>query len=70
MARKMLKPGDHVAWNTSQGETEGTVVAKVKRTARVKGHLARASKADPEYRVVSDASGKEAIHRPEALRKT
>ena len=66
---KEFKPGDKVSRNTSQGATHGTVELKVTGTQRVKGHIAKASPDDPEYRVRSDKSGKEAIHRPDALRK-
>ena len=66
---KQLKKGDHVNWNTSQGETSGTVVSKVTRTAKVKGHTAKASADEPEYKVKSDKTGAEAIHKPEALHK-
>ena len=69
MATEDLKAGDHVKWNTSQGETQGVVVKKETGTARVKGHVAKATKANPEYRVKSDKSGKEAIHKPDELRK-
>lgn len=66
---KSLKAGDKVAWNTSQGETRGEVVRKVTGTAKAGGHVAKADPEHPEYRVRSDKSGKEAIHKPEALRK-
>jgi hypothetical protein len=66
---KDLKPGDKVEWDTSQGKTDGVVVRKETRTARVKGHTAEATADDPQYRVRSRKSGKEAIHRPEELRK-
>ena len=66
---KNLKVGDKVKWDTPQGETRGTVVKKETGTAKVKGHTARASAAHPEFRVRSSKSGKEAIHRPEELRK-
>ena len=68
MARK-LKQGDKVAWNTPQGETEGTVERRVTGTARVKGHVAKAGPDHPEYLVRSDKSGKEAIHKADALHK-
>ncbi len=64
-----LKPGDHVSWNTSQGKTHGTVEKKVTGTDRVKGHVARASEDAPQYRVKSDKTGAEAIHKPEQLKK-
>jgi hypothetical protein len=58
-----------VKWDTSQGETHGNVVKKVTGTEKAGGHAAKASKAEPQYRVKSDKTGKEAIHKPEALRK-
>ena len=64
-----VEKGDKVAWDTPQGETHGVVEQKVTGTARVKGHVAKASPEHPEYKVKSDKSGKEAIHRPEELRK-
>jgi hypothetical protein len=66
---KDLKAGDQVAWNTSQGETRGTVERKVTGTERVKGHVAKASKDAPQYKVRSARTGKEAIHKAAALRK-
>jgi hypothetical protein len=66
---KTLKAGDKVKWNTSQGETTGKVVAKVSRTAKVKGHVAKATKPNPEYRVRTVKSGKTAIHKKSALKK-
>ena len=69
MTEKTFKPGDKVAWNTSQGETHGTVERKVTGTDQVRSHVAKASKEHPEYRVKSDKSGKEAIHKPDALHK-
>ena len=66
---KTLKSGDKVSWDTPQGKTHGTVVKPETGTAKVKGHTAKASKADPQYRVKSDKSGKEAIHKPEELKK-
>lgn len=67
---KNLKPGDKVAWNTSQGETHGKVEKKVTSEDHVKGHAAKATKDHPQYKVKSDRTGAEAIHAPEALKKT
>ena len=69
MAEKTFKSGDKVKWDTPQGETHGKVTKKVTGTASVKGHTAKASSASPEYKVKSDKSGKEAIHKPSELRK-
>jgi plastocyanin len=67
---KSLKPGDHVTWNTSQGETHGTVEQKLTAAAKLKGHVATATKDDPQYKVKSDKTGAEAIHKPAQLHKT
>ena len=64
-----LKQGDKVTWKTSQGETRGVVEKKVTGTTRVKGHVAKATKDDPEYLVKTDKSHKEAVHKPDALHK-
>ena len=63
------KAGDKVTWNTSGGETHGTVEKVVTSTTHVKGHTAKATKDHPEVLVKSDKSGKEAVHRPEELKK-
>jgi hypothetical protein len=65
---KTLKPGTDVSWDTTQGETHGTVEKKVTSPTRVKGHVAKASKDDPQYLVKSAKTGAEAVHKPEALR--
>ena len=69
MATKPLKAGDKVKWGTPQGETHGKVVAKVASTAKAGGHTAKASSSEPQYRVKSAKTGKEAIHKPAALKK-
>lgn len=63
------KPGDHVRWNTPQGETHGTVDKIVTGTAKAGGHTAHATQKHPEVQVRSDKSGKTAIHKPEALKR-
>lgn len=63
------KAGDAVEWQTSQGETTGKVVRKVTKTAHVKGHVAKASEAEPQYELKSDKTGKTAIHKADALKR-
>lgn len=65
---KEFKKGDRVAWNTPQGETHGTVVRKLTSETHIEGHKVAASPENPEYLVKSEKSGKEAAHRPDALR--
>jgi hypothetical protein len=64
-----LKPGDHVGWNSSGGQSEGEVVEKVTEDTQIKGHKVKASEDEPQFKVKSDKSGKEAIHKPEELHK-
>lgn len=66
---KELRQGDKVAWNTSQGETEGRIVKKQTRGTKIKGHKVSASPDDPQYVVQSDKTGAKAAHKPQALRK-
>ncbi len=64
-----IKKGDHVAWNTPQGETEGVVEKKLTAPTDIKAHHVAASKDNPEFLVKSDKSGKEAAHKPDDLHK-
>ena len=70
MPTKLPKKGDKVSWGTSQGGTHGTVEKVVTSTTKVKGHVAKATKEEPQVLVKSDKSGKEAVHKPEELKKT
>ncbi len=63
-----LKPGKAVEWDASQGVVQGTVKRIVKKTTKVKGHVAKASADHPEVLVRSARTGAEAVHRPEELR--
>lgn len=64
-----LKSGDRVKWGSSQGEITGHVTKKVTSEAKVKGHTAKATKAEPQFVVKSDKTGAKAIHKPDALKK-
>lgn len=64
-----LKRGDHVAWNTSQGETTGVVKEELTAPTEIKGHHVAASPDNPEYLVESDKTGAQAAHKPGALHK-
>jgi hypothetical protein len=64
---KTLKAGDKVKWDTSQGETHGKVVRKQTSDTKIKSHVVRASKADPQYIVESDKTGARAAHKPQSL---
>lgn len=66
---KAFRKGDAVAWDTSQGETHGTVERKLTGRTHIKGHQVAATPEEPQYLVKSDKTGAEAAHRPEELRK-
>jgi len=63
------KKGEKVSWNTSQGRTEGTVEKTVTSTTKVKGHVAKATKENPQVVVKSAKSGKQSVHKPGELKK-
>jgi len=66
---EQFKNGDRVEWNTSQGKTTGKVVKKLTSPTDIKEHHIAASEDKPEYLVESDKTGKQAAHKPDALKK-
>ena len=64
-----LKSGDKVKWNSTEGEITGRVTKKVMRVTKIKGHVAKATPADPQFVVQSDKTGAQAVHKPDALKK-
>ena len=69
MTLEEFKQGDRVEWNTPQDKTRGTVKQRLTFETEVRGQKVRASEDDPRYLVESEKSGKEAAHKPDALRK-
>ena len=65
---KTLKKGDKVSWESSGGHSTGKVVKKLTSPMKIKGHEVKASKDNPEY-LVETAEGKQAAHKPGALKK-
>ena len=68
MAEKSFKAGDKVSWSSSGGNSHGKVVKKLTSPMEIKGHHVAASKDNPEYLVETD-EGKQAAHKPDALKK-
>ena len=64
-----FKVGDKVQWHSPQGTVTGTIKKKLTEPTEIKGHHVAASKDNPEYLVVSDKTGAEAAHKPDALSK-
>ncbi|MGH2913564.1 MAG: DUF2945 domain-containing protein [Solirubrobacteraceae bacterium] len=61
--------GDHVRWNSEAGHVQGVIVKKHTRDVEYKGHMCRASQAEPQYEIKSDKTGHIAMHKASALRK-
>jgi len=61
--------GDTVSWKTHGTETSGTVEKKITHDTEAAGRTVRASADDPQFLVTSDKTGREAVHKPEALKK-
>ena len=62
-----LGEGDHVTWTSHGSTAEGEVVEEITSDTEAAGRTVRASPDDPQYRVRSDRSGKDAVHKPSAL---
>ncbi len=64
-----LHKGDKVSWSTHGTTTSGEVKKKITSETEAAGRTVKASKDEPQYLVESDKSGKDAVHKPESLRK-
>ena len=64
-----IHKGDHVEWRSHGSTTEGTVEEKITEDTEAAGRTVRASEDEPQYRVRSDKSGRDAVHKPDALDK-
>lgn len=69
MADDDLSRGDDVTWKSHGNTVEGTVKKKITEDTEAAGRTVRASEDDPQYLVESDKSGKDAVHKPDALDK-
>lgn len=68
MADKDFSKGDKVQWKSHGQNVKGTVEEKITDETKAAGRKVRASKDDPQYRVKSDKTGADAVHKPSALR--
>jgi hypothetical protein len=64
-----LSKGDHVSWSSHGNKVEGTVEQKITSRKEEAGRTVDASKDDPQYKVKSDKTGREAVHKPGALHR-
>jgi hypothetical protein len=67
MSEKELHKGDKVTWSSHGQTVHGEVVEQITEDTEAAGRTVRASKDDPQYRVRSDKTGKDAVHKPSAL---
>lgn len=65
-----LREGDKVNWKSHGNTVRGTVEEKITSDTETAGRTVRASKDEPQYRVRSDKSGRDAVHKPESLRRS
>ncbi|MBC3761040.1 DUF2945 domain-containing protein [Quadrisphaera oryzae] len=64
-----FRKGDDVEWSSHGNTVEGTVEKKITEDTEAAGRTVKADDDDPQYLVKSDKTGKEAVHKPDALDK-
>jgi hypothetical protein len=64
-----LGKGTAVSWNSHGHRVEGTVEQKITERTEAAGRTVDASEDDPQYKVKSAGTGREAVHKPEALHR-
>jgi hypothetical protein len=69
MSEKEFKKGDKVIWQSHGSTAEGKVEKKITSNTEEAGRKVKASKDEPQYKVRSDKSGGDAVHKPDALKK-
>ena len=60
---RTFEMGDHVTWNSEAGRVSGMIIAVHTADFLYKGHVHRASPADPQYEIKSDKTDHVAAHR-------
>ena len=69
MTDDKFSKGDKVTWKSHGKNVKGTVEEKITKDQDAAGRKVRASKDEPQYRVTSDKTGADAVHKPDALRR-
>jgi hypothetical protein len=64
-----VRKGDKVTWKSHGQDVHGTVEEKITSRTQAAGRTVDASPDEPQYKVKSDKTGREAVHKPEALEK-
>jgi Hypervirulence associated proteins TUDOR domain len=68
MSDKKFHKGDKVTWQSHGTTVHGKVKAEITSDTHTAGRKVRASEDDPQYRVSSDKTGADAVHKPDSLR--
>jgi hypothetical protein len=66
---KQFRKGDKVTWQSHGSTVTGTVEQKITSDTKAAGRDVRASADEPQYLVRSDKSGRDAVHKPDALKR-
>ena len=66
--KKEPSVGDEVTWRSHGSTAHGKVEKKLTSRQEEAGRTVAASPEEPQYVVRSDKSGKDAVHKPDALR--
>jgi hypothetical protein len=69
MSDRQFRKGDKVEWKSHGQDVTGTVEEKITDDQKAAGRQVRASKDEPQYRVTSDKTGADAVHKPDALKR-
>ncbi|WP_447001924.1 DUF2945 domain-containing protein [Saccharothrix isguenensis] len=67
MDEEKFHEGDEVTWSSHGQTVHGEVVEEITEDTEAAGRKVRASEEEPQYRVRSDKTGKDAVHKPGAL---
>ncbi|OBF55501.1 hypothetical protein A5756_12505 [Mycobacterium sp. 852002-53434_SCH5985345] len=68
MGEKKFHEGDKVEWRSHGSTVRGTVEGEITSDTEAAGRTVRASEDEPQYKVRSDKTGADAVHKPGALR--
>ena len=70
MVAENLRKGDDVTWQSHGQTVHGSVEKKITADTEAAGRTVRADTDDPQFLVTSEKTGKQAVHKPDALTKT
>ena len=66
---KELHDGDEVTWQSHGQTVHGEVEGKITERTEAAGRTVDASADEPQYKVKSAKTGREAVHKPDALKR-